>query len=148
MKCVSSIRCGLSYFTIHDSTIHDPTMHNSCINYAFLCMPWTDQWEEGGAKATPHWKVKRFHWIIQNGFDFFHLKRKSDEIEHSIFLLMHIQFWIAILFAARVYWYKPCIISKFSLMWIWKGAICMCSMKYAFWKVVHDLVLYITFILT
>ena len=48
----------------HDPTIHDPKTHDSCINYAFLCMPWAD-WRKR-KQLTKHGKL---YWIIRIGLN-------------------------------------------------------------------------------
>ena len=91
-------------------------MHKLCLFFTCQCH---DQCDEG-EQPSPQPKVERFHWIIPSKLDTFPLKQKSDKIEHSLFPPMYIPLWIAILFAERINFCKPRIISLFSCMWLQK----------------------------
>ena len=75
----------ISRYTTQWFTI--PTMHDSCINYAFLCMPWTNWRYEKW--STSH---RKLHLIIKIGFDSFLWKQKTDKTTCIFFLPMHILF--------------------------------------------------------
>ena len=83
-RCFLGLIDGLLYFKIHDPTIHNPKMQDSCKNYVFLSMPWTD-WRER-KQFTLH---RKLHWIIPS-LDSFLLKQKADKITCIFLKSMHI----------------------------------------------------------
>ena len=84
--CRKGGRTLLSNFTKHNQMIHDPMMQDSCINFVFLYVSWTDWCKK---QPTLHWK---HHWIIQIGFDLFLVEQKPDKITYIFLLPMHISF--------------------------------------------------------